>query len=108
MQPAKRTDDARGPAANGRFYPVVVPRGGEQTRGSRVEQAGLSRVLVLFARAVLLRCPVCGGGDILASWFRTKPRCPTCGFALEREEGYSSGAMAVNLIATELVLTAVL
>jgi hypothetical protein len=35
-------------------------------------------------------------------------RCPTCGFALEREEGYFSGAMAVNLIVTEFSLTAVL
>src|SRR5688572_1851356 len=71
-------------------------------------QGSALRVFTLFARALLLRCPVCGRGGIFTSWFRTKRRCPSCGFSLEREEGYFSGAMAVNLVATELILTAVM
>ncbi len=63
------------------------------------------RFLTRFTRALLLRCPVCGQGHVLASWFRLVPRCPYCGFALEREEGYFSGAMAVDLVATEVIIT---
>ena len=55
-----------------------------------------------------MRCPVCKGGNLFPSWFQMRHRCPNCGFALEREEGYFSGAMAVNLIVTEFSLTAVL
>src|SRR5262249_40208696 len=61
-----------------------------------------------FARALTLRCPVCGGRPLFDSWFHMKAGCPSCGFALEREEGYFSGAMAVNLIATEVILTTIL
>jgi uncharacterized protein (DUF983 family) len=66
------------------------------------------RIAGLFARALTLHCPACDGSHLFMSWFRMKARCPTCGFALEREEGYFSGAMAVNLIVTEFSLTAVL
>ena len=68
----------------------------------------LNRVLTMFARALLLRCPVCGSRGVLASWFRLAPRCPRCQFALEREEGYFSGAMAVDLVATEVIITVAL
>jgi uncharacterized protein (DUF983 family) len=110
MQPLKRAKDEEEKLGRDRTpFRVVKPGGnGSAIEGTRSERVGLSRVLVLFGRALLLRCAVCGSGGVMASWFRTKRRCPTCGFALEREEGYFSGAMAVNLIATELILTAVL
>src|SRR6266851_9411933 len=31
-------------------------------------------------------------------------RCPVCGFAFEREPGYYTGAMAVNLVVSELLI----
>jgi len=32
-------------------------------------------------------------------------RCPVCGWSFEREEGYWTGAVAVNLVVTELLVT---
>jgi uncharacterized protein (DUF983 family) len=60
------------------------------------------RPRTLFARAIRLRCPVCGGHPILLSWFTVAPSCPTCGFHLDRDEpGYWLGSYTVNLFATE-------
>ena len=44
----------------------------------------MKRVVVLFARALILRCPNCGGGSLFRSWFKLKPSCPTCGLRLHR------------------------
>jgi uncharacterized protein (DUF983 family) len=57
------------------------------------------RALVLFARALVLHCPICGGGGLFLSWFKIKDRCPTCGFVYSRgESGYQLGAMALDLV----------
>ena len=61
----------------------------------------MSRVLTLFSRALRLRCPVCGGGPIFSSWFNIRESCPACDRWLERDEGYYTGAMALNLIVAE-------
>jgi uncharacterized protein (DUF983 family) len=59
----------------------------------------------LLGRALLLRCPNCGGGKLFEGFFRTKPRCPTCGILLERGEAdYFIGAYTLNLIAVEILL----
>jgi uncharacterized protein (DUF983 family) len=63
--------------------------------------------LVLFLRGLRLRCPVCGKGKIFSGFFKTYERCPNCHFRYEREEGYYTGAVAINLILTEFVLAAV-
>jgi uncharacterized protein (DUF983 family) len=63
--------------------------------------------LLLFARGLRLRCPVCGRGKIFQGFFKTYERCPACRFIYEREPGYYTGAMAVNLIVTELLLVAI-
>lgn len=54
-------------------------------------------------RAVLLRCPRCGGGKILESWFALHHRCPTCGLAFARGEvsDYWLGSYAINLVFAE-------
>ena len=39
-----------------------------------------------FLRALALRCPWCGKGPVLASWFRLRERCGACGLRLERGE----------------------
>ena len=64
-----------------------------------------STVATKFLRALLLRCPRCGGGHILKSWLKMKDRCPTCGLALERGEqsDFWLGAYVFNLAAGELI-----
>ncbi len=62
---------------------------------------------ILFARGLRQRCPVCGKGKIFRGFFKTYERCPVCHFVYEREPGYYTGAMAVNLIVTELLIVAV-
>ena len=59
----------------------------------------------LLRRALLLKCPHCGGGGIFESFFKLKAHCPTCGLRLERGEGdYFVGAYLFNLIAVEVIL----
>jgi uncharacterized protein (DUF983 family) len=62
---------------------------------------------ILLARGLRQRCPVCGKGKIFAGFIKTYERCPVCGFTYEREPGYYTGAMAVNLVVTELLLAAI-
>lgn len=66
----------------------------------------MRRLLLYLFRAMLLRCPHCGGSDIFNHFFSQKNVCPTCGLWLEREPGYYSGAMGINLIVSELLFTA--
>lgn len=65
----------------------------------------VGRILwLLFTRALWLRCPVCGRGRLFRSWFKMYENCPNCGYHFEREEGYFTGAMAINLIVTEVIV----
>jgi uncharacterized protein (DUF983 family) len=64
------------------------------------------RVTTLFARALRLRCPHCGGAPIFLTWSHLVPNCPVCGLGLERgEQGYWLGAYFFNLMAVETVFT---
>ena len=66
------------------------------------------RALLLFGRAIRLRCPNCGGGPIFRSWFRMRPYCPACGLPLERgDQGYQVGSYMFNIIAAELIFVLV-
>ena len=60
-------------------------------------------------RALLLRCPRCGGRGIWRSYFRMRPICPICGLVLDRgeSEDYWLGAYMFNLVAAELVAIAI-
>ncbi len=59
----------------------------------------------LIARGARLRCPWCGSGGLLLTWFRMKTRCPRCGIRTERgEEDFFLGAMMFNLVLAEGVL----
>ncbi|HEU4698725.1 MAG TPA: DUF983 domain-containing protein [Gemmatimonadales bacterium] len=61
----------------------------------------------LFARALRLRCPGCGGRPLFLTWTRMCPNCPTCGLQLERgEPGYWLGAYFFNLVIMEAVFVA--
>ena len=64
-----------------------------------------SSVAKKFLRALALRCPRCGSGGILRSWFKMRDRCPGCGLALERGESsdFWIGAYVFNLAGGELL-----
>ena len=55
-------------------------------------------------RALLLRCPRCGRGHLFEGVFTMYERCPVCNYKFEREEGYYTGAMAINLVFSELLV----
>lgn len=61
---------------------------------------------LLFWRGLLLRCPNCGKGKLFKRGYTMYDRCAVCGWTFYREEGYWTGAMAVNLVVTELVVAA--
>jgi len=60
-------------------------------------------------RALRLRCPHCGRGRIVATWFRMRERCPVCGIRTARgEEDLMLGAMVFNIAFAEGLLALVL
>lgn len=59
---------------------------------------------VLLWRAARLRCPHCGRGPIYERGYRMYGHCPYCEWTFEREEGYWTGAVALNLVVTELAI----
>ena len=55
----------------------------------------VSRAIVLFSRALLLHCPICGNGGIFRNWFKLKDRCPSCNYLFARgEDGYRLARIA--------------
>ena len=88
----------RGPATK----PPVATERSESSRA--MAWPGLGRVLKVLGRAARLRCPHCGGGPVLTHWFKMRPRCGTCGLAIERgERDYFIGSMMFNLVVSELL-----
>src|SRR5579859_1016468 len=67
----------------------------------------MSRFFDFFLRGLFFRCPVCARGKIFAGVFKLHEECPVCHFKFEREEGYFTSAMAINLVLSELIVTAV-
>jgi uncharacterized protein (DUF983 family) len=61
-------------------------------------------VMTSLKRGFLLRCPNCGRGKLFRKGFTMFEKCPVCGWRFEREEGYWTGAVAVNLVVTELLI----
>lgn len=59
---------------------------------------------VILARSLRLRCPRCGKGEFLDHGFTTNKACDSCGLRFEREEGYWTGAIYVNLITTQFLI----
>jgi len=58
---------------------------------------------LMFGRALLLRCPRCGGGQVLRNWFNLKTQCPTCDLVFDRGESgdYWLGGYTINFIVAE-------
>jgi len=62
---------------------------------------------LLLQRALFLRCPRCGHGKLFRHGFTMYDRCSYCSWEYEREEGYWTGAIAINLVVTELLIAIV-
>ncbi len=60
---------------------------------------GLRVVARMAGRAIILRCPNCGGKPVLKDWFHLRGHCPVCDTALERgeESDYYIGGMLLNI-----------
>ena len=55
-------------------------------------------------RCARLHCPACGRAHIAERPFRIWHHCPACRALFKREEGFFVGALAINVVTTELVL----
>ncbi len=62
----------------------------------------------MAGRALLLRCPWCGGKGWTTGPFKRTDRCRTCGYKYERQPGFSLGATTMNTIVTFGLLAMVL
>lgn len=58
-------------------------------------------------RGATKRCARCGGGKLFRRWFTMVPDCPCCGLHFEREQGYWTGAVAINTIIMFLIFIVV-
>jgi uncharacterized protein (DUF983 family) len=59
----------------------------------------------MFRRAILLKCPWCGGRrTFLRRWLGRYERCRTCGIRWHREHGFELGPIALNVIVTFFTL----
>jgi uncharacterized protein (DUF983 family) len=65
-----------------------------------------SRVSIFAAamRCVRLRCPVCGDASLVRAPFHIRHHCPACAALFKREDGFFVGALAINVVTTEVVL----
>jgi uncharacterized protein (DUF983 family) len=71
----------------------------------RFQEMSISRAMKLLGRGIRLRCPNCGEGRILRSWFHLQPKCPVCGLRTDRgEEDFFLGGMMWNIVFSEGVL----
>lgn len=61
----------------------------------------------LLLSGLLLRCPYCGEGKLFRKGFKMYEKCPVCGWHFEREEGYWTGAMAINLVVAEFIVVGI-
>ena len=63
-------------------------------------------VLLLWWRAVRLRCPACGRAPIFRGWFAMDEMCSACGRPFARDPGYLLGSIYFNYGVTALVVVA--
>jgi uncharacterized protein (DUF983 family) len=62
----------------------------------------------LLGRGLIGHCPNCGQGRLFHQWVKMVDRCPRCGLFYERDEGYWTGAVAINTVMTELIFAIVI
>ena len=61
-------------------------------------------IIKTLLRGLALRCPVCGRTSIAGRPFRIRHNCPRCRALFQREDGFFVGAIAINLVTTEVVV----
>lgn len=59
----------------------------------------------LFYRAICLKCPRCGKGNLFKRWFSMNERCPVCNLLINRPDGFYLGSMYINYGATAWITT---
>lgn len=93
-------------------YAEVIRAGdhGEMTSRGAIVMPRMRDVARDFARALLLRCPNCGGRKVLRSWFKLNHRCAICGIRLDRgeDDDYYLGGMFFNIVLAEVLFSLVL
>ena len=67
-------------------------------------------MLSALLRALRLRCPRCGQGRLMRTWFSLRGACANCALLFERgeEDDYWLGAYLLNFIVTEVVFALML
>src|ERR1700753_1198660 len=67
----------------------------------------MTKFSTLLIRGLVQRCPICGQGKLFHGVFKMNEKCPVCHFKFEREEGYFTSAMAIDLVISELIAAAI-
>jgi len=82
----------------------------ESAGAAHGDQGGTPGSGTLLMRSLRLRCPQCGEGRVLVSWFRMRSVCPACGLKLQRNEeaDYWTGGYLLNFILAELIVVLVM
>jgi uncharacterized protein (DUF983 family) len=64
---------------------------------------GWPRTRTLISRALLRRCPQCGGKGIFKNYLELRETCPTCAYRFDREEGYFLGSYGIGVVLSGLI-----
>lgn len=64
-----------------------------------------ARFFLLVFRALRLRCPFCGRGNLFQGLFKMHAQCESCGSNFEREPGFFLGSIYFNYGLTALLAT---
>jgi uncharacterized protein (DUF983 family) len=62
------------------------------------------RFFTLLGRALRLKCPLCGRGNLFRGWLAMHRECPSCGVKFEREPGFFLGSIYINYGLTALIV----
>ena len=62
--------------------------------------------MAITSRALRLKCPRCGKGQLFSGWLQMNPRCPNCRLTFLRGPGYYLGSIYLNYGWTTLIVTA--
>jgi uncharacterized protein (DUF983 family) len=64
-------------------------------------------LMQLIWRAIRLRCPSCGGGELFRGWFAMHPQCRGCGRPFSGDEGYFLGSIYFNYGVTGVLVVSI-